>query len=536
MPEETKHNAAPTTEAPNASAALSASNPNPHDKHYPHTAGEKLFNAGTYYGIGWILNAITSVVITDQVRNVRGAPLFDSVAERFKDSAMFRQGKLQNAEEKAIGSQAFGQLTDKLKQEVAREHGAEAFIQTHPEHSKSFNAKLGHVLEQFEADVKLAKQNKPAENLQKIIGEHFKDGHEDGFLEKLKLGMETALSKRKAGSLFTITALCSGGFIFMFPIKWLEDRKEKLVIKADDMLGQKDKTFEEQQLIEARHKQIAREPDQSLGSVFASRLAGVGLVLGINYGLGQPKNILSHMGIQYKGNDHYFEKAGEKISHYLQNPANPKLKSMSDGWIKKFDKTNATLVAEKGEQFAQSGATRLGRLAEFSVADMGYSFIAATTMYVTSRLLSVFAMEKKTAQEANAQLPSDLHMPVSQAPATNAAPQTSKSSTLEGMVDVPAPLEKESYAVHGHTVQTAEAVASSTMDAPESKISSARHAGHAAHAEHHKNQDAAHAEHAHHDKHEKHDAHSSKRHFDKSVSYSEMAKQSQQHHGSELGA
>ncbi len=478
------------------------SNTNPHNKHYPHTTGEKIFNAITYYAIGWIANAGISVVVTDYVRNKKGAPVFDELAERFKDSWAFRQGKPKSDQEKQQGEKAFSTLKDALKTKAA---GNQIFAKNNPEHVENYSKSLADLFDKFEEDIK----SKSRTNLTQIIKEHVPEAaKEKGYIDKLTMGLETALSKKKAVSQITLAALCTGGFIFMFPIKWLEDKKEKIISKTDAALGQKNKTYEEQKLIEARHKQVANEPDQSWSSIFAGRLAGVATVIGINYAFAQQKNPLSHIGIPFKGNDYYFHKWGKAIAGVFRNENNPKMKKMSDGWLEKFDKTNEKLVKAKGEQYMLDSETRFARLAEFSVADIGYSFIAATTMYISTRIIGAFFGNPRHESE-----PEPTQQQTANTSTTTADTAEISSVSTKSVITDDKP-NATNFSVNGHTVNSPDTT-------PVSKVSAVSHLGNT--QEHKKQTHHKEAQHT----------HTSKREHEKSISYAEMAKQTK-HHTAEL--
>jgi len=383
-------------------------------KPLPHTTGEKIFDFADWYGIGWLTNAGISVVAADYVANKKGAYAFDKMAEGAKDTKLFRVGDIKTAEQAQEGAKAYKLLGDMFKQEIA----GDGFNHDNKAHAEQFQGKVDEiftVLKNNQKDIKAGKMPAQLEELAQKSGAEPK---------ALLHGVEEVLSKSKAKSMLTLMSLMSGGFILMAPIKLAEDHKEQVVAKIDNMLGKKDKSLDEQAQIEARHKQIAEEPNQTWGSVFSGRILGLVPIMTFNKLFATKDNVFAKQG--FKGTDAGFEHLAEKMTDGLKSVAPETYAKLET----KFEQDNAELVgtikskvmreqmpnamventvagaaekesanlvalenmAEKASQkFKMSGAARMNKIASFGVADVSYSLVAATvTMMISKAIAPLF--------------------------------------------------------------------------------------------------------------------------------------------------
>ena len=385
----------------------------------PSTTGEKIFDFMDWYGIGWLFNAGISVVAADYVTNKGGAYAFDKLADSAKDLRVFRVGEIKTAPQAIAGAKAFKDLGDMFRDEVAKAHEADAFNPSNEKHAEAFTAKVDSVFKTLKEHKSLIKEGKIPDEITALA--------QKASVEPLALlhGAEEVLSKSKSKSMLTLLSLMSGGFALMAPIKIAEDHKEQIVSKIDDMLGKKDKSIDEQAHIEARHKQLASEPNQTWGSVMIGRVAALTPIITFNTLLGSKDNILAKKG-DFKGVDHAFDLAGEKIADGIRwamptASKNIEAKFQSDNVQLVEDVKNKIVKADlpkalvegksaaaidKQEQliasveemagkaskaFEMSGARRMNKIAGYAVADVTYSLVAATaTMFASKAIAPLF--------------------------------------------------------------------------------------------------------------------------------------------------
>lgn len=381
-------------------------------KKLPRTTGEKIFDFTDWYGMGWLANAAISVVATDYLANKRGAFSFDQAASNLKDNPVFRVGDVKNVEQALNGAKAYKELGDVLRSEVA---AGRVFDVKNEQHLVDYHNEVDKVFKILKTHQKDLKEGKIPEEFAKMA-EKAKVNP-----EHLLHGVEEVLSKSKAKSMLTLLSLMSGGFAIMVPIKVLEDHKEQIVSSLDNALGKNNKSLDEQHAIEARHKQIAEEPNQTWASVLGGRVIALVPVLTLTKVLGSKDNPLASVG--FKGMDVMFEEAGKHAVNVFDKAMPETSQKIQDT----FDKTNATLVedvkakilksdlptalvdslkpdamakeeqnidsvlrmAEKAaESFQMSAKSRMNKIAGYSIYDVSLSLLAASITMVASKTIA----------------------------------------------------------------------------------------------------------------------------------------------------
>ncbi len=267
------------------------------------TGGEKLFDWGTYFGIGWLANAFISVKASQMSADgsARG-PNENVVAYGIRKGLHTMRSSAVDVAQKGIDdiyqkgdayemrNAVIGNIPDQTLNGI--EDAQTAFFNNYVDNNHSFDAlatQLGKTPEQIQA----VRDN--------MVGH-----------QRWRTGAET----------FAATvALSAGGFALMIPIKLLEDHKlpitkhlDKVVDQVNEMTGQgfvseydKNKTMEKRQ---ERYDHIASERKQSWSSVLTSRVLGA-IPFYLAYPLLAKKdNIISGASAKISGHDYANPDAG----------------------------------------------------------------------------------------------------------------------------------------------------------------------------------------------------------------------------------
>jgi hypothetical protein len=340
------------------------------------TGGEKLFNAGVYYGIGWGVNTASSVYLTDKALN--------------KQSGMFGAWeKLYNAREVA---QNWAQecATKLLQKPEILEEAAEAFKKVAGKELNNQN--LYHLWEQ---------EGRSFEKLAKTLGLELEQTLTPETMRELRdYIVQNEANGAGAKSLATIFLLCTGGFLTLIPVKLLEDHKLPLVQFLDEhvvdkflaLTGHAPQTEAEQQQRDAtrqqRYQQIEHEPHQTWASEFASRMMAVIPIYTAHTLTGGEYNIIKSGGARLAGVDYvnpdknvgfagvgnYLEKAGEYVGNKVLKVA--------------------------PEAYRPFGSVdRFKQNAQWLTGDCCYTWVSATLTYLGSRLLAPILGKKEEGEE-----------------------------------------------------------------------------------------------------------------------------------------
>jgi hypothetical protein len=310
-----------------------------------HTGGEKVFDIGTYYGIGWVVNALSSVYLTDKaIRSQAGWEwLYNGRVNLIKTFTEFGEKFIEKPE-----------LWDVFK--------------NHPEFA-------GKALTNQACYDLWEKSGGSFENLAAKLGGSFTTENVKQIRDYIvhNEAMHSSMS-----ALAGIALLCSGGFLLMEPIKQLEDHKldivkfldEKVVDPLAGLTGHAPPSEEEKQQRQARYEELAAAPKQTRASILVSRLAAVLPIWAAHVACSQPNNIIKAgaakvAGVEYVnpnpnvgfgGGDHYFDAAGNAVGGFIA----PNAKDPAA-----FNKNTGLLIN-----------------------DFSYSLVAATATYWFTRLFA----------------------------------------------------------------------------------------------------------------------------------------------------
>lgn len=221
-----------------------------------------------------------------------------------------------------------------------------------------------------------------------------------------------------ARSLFSVIALLPGGYIVLFPVKWMEDRKPEIVKTLDKWFGPKNPDENTEKLIEARHSYLDAAPKLSWGDMFKGRTLPVLGIVATHFAFASDKTNIVNIATgkdTFKGLNHYINKSGNFLYKSTKESRNQTIRNAADSLEKHLDKGItkhvSTLAVEdqkfykmekNGTEWTRNGNDRLrGYLSNISV-DLLYSAIVAAATFVIGHL-SAFKREENQEIKRNAQ-------------------------------------------------------------------------------------------------------------------------------------
>ena len=394
------------------------------DKEAPKTTGEKAFNYGAYWGLGWVANATTSIWLTDKATQGFGYPYFDKSANFLKSYWPFATKKIPEG-----SAEKGAKIFEAFKQEV--QNGK---IQIDGASKDMPIDKIEEKIDEYFGKAKMDSGKRLShggraefvtENLQKVrpnlVSSELK--HANKIKTHVKDFFKDSSAKASARSMGTLLALMSGGFLYMIPIKLLEDHKLDHVKRLDNYFSPENQRTEvEQAQFEARYHELEQEPQQTWTSELAGRMLAVIPTISIHHTFAPKDNIVSKFGKDFKGLNHYYRKYGNNIGDSLRNTH-----TVGKG-VQKLDKAyarNLKELAKKNPEQADhfttdpSGITRSNALVENSIIDSFYSLLVASGTYVSTRFTNELLNGNKKANCSQC----DTH-------ATHTTPQETPSSVL----------------------------------------------------------------------------------------------------------
>lgn len=228
------------------------------------------------------------------------------------------------------------------------------------------------------------------------------------FKDKTKEGLSLARS------LFSVIALLPGGYIVLFPVKWMEDRKPEIVKTLDKWFGPKTPDENTEKLIEARHSYLEAAPKLSWGDMFKGRTLPVLGIVATHFAFASDKTNIVNIATgkdSFKGLNHYINKTG---GYLYENTKGSRFESVRSTVKKVEDHLDRGLERYKAKKPSDatfytkengaslSGTDRMrGYMNNISV-DLLYSAIVAAATFVLGHL-SAFKREEKQELKRNAQ-------------------------------------------------------------------------------------------------------------------------------------
>ena len=404
------------------------------------TAGEKIFDASAYWGLGWLANASFSVWLTDKIAQGGGYRFFDEKAHSFGKKWPFVQRKLSD-ESIAAGKSHLKnfqqiifdggtELAEKLEQ--ASDNGKNARLKLPDIEAMKAEGKLDHeVLREIKKSLKTYSEHHTVShgNIAQFIVEHSPQlkTQEQQFsaLGQVEDYYKFGTAKGKARSMGVLLTLMSGGFALMAPIKFLEDHKEGIVTKLDDIISPEDKrSAAEAAAIDARHHKIAEEPKQTWGSELAGRSIALVPILGTHFAFGNQANVLSKWGREFAGLDNEAKRLAAKTTELLEstratkgmmekaygfnqkkiNKLQSKYEEMSsDPSLTKAQREAAARAEKHFKYVLNDGKEKTKAIFSYANLDAGYSLAAASMTYGATRLTNKWFNHDKP--EAESQSP-----------------------------------------------------------------------------------------------------------------------------------
>jgi hypothetical protein len=111
------------------------------------------------------------------------------------------------------------------------------------------------------------------------------------FISKIKPSKTGAAAIKEADSWITVTTMVMMGNLFLLPVKWLENRKPKIVRWLNDKQNEKHPPSEQERAEQEKSLALLdREPKQTWGSLLGGRAFGLAAVYGVLYGIGTKNN------------------------------------------------------------------------------------------------------------------------------------------------------------------------------------------------------------------------------------------------------
>ena len=361
--------------------------------------GEKVFDAGTYWGLGWIANTAFGVWMTDKAAQGAWYPAFDKFADTAKDSWPFVTRKLKPESIKE-GKKVFDQfrseildssdgLAEKLHDSAVK--GAELPLPNIKELNKAEGTRHEKLREIKQGLKKYSQHHKVSHgNMARFIVQNSPGikTKEEAFeaIGAVEDYLKEGTAKGKARSMGVFLTLMMGGFSVMAPIKFLEDHKEGAVTWLDDVISPEDKrSASEAAAIDARHEVIANEPEQTWTSELSARAIALVPTLAIHFNLGSQANIFSKWGKEFKGFEHYTDKAGVEAGAFLRKKGYTKnIDARHTADIEKLAQENPN-QAKHFKHVIKNGEKRTDNILGFTALDLGYAFGMASMTYGASR-------------------------------------------------------------------------------------------------------------------------------------------------------
>lgn len=387
-----------------------------HDANAPEeTGGEKLFNATSWYGLGWVANALSSVFLTEYAINRPDSRLLGFInlyearkglegllqggANRITDwlkpqdieqvQRLFSDNAPQLEAQCAGATQAIRAIVATLNQQVNQPDGMTI--------NKAFH----------ELYDKMGGKNGGFENIAKAI-----DGSATAQqMEQLKNHLvRMDVSKKTVVTLAAIIALCSGGFLLMAPIKWMEDNKRDLVDFFDHkVIDPINAAFGNAPLTDADIRELEakrqarydyienHEAKQTWGSVLSSRFLTLLPIYALHMAWWNEENVVKaaheKLSGQYLNPDPSVSFGG--VKHYLRMLTDP-----VGGFV--YDRMMpASMQSGLATHAMHPSDTHTPRewvqeKTEWLATDFAYSLLAATATFHLSRL---FAKEQEEPQQ-----------------------------------------------------------------------------------------------------------------------------------------
>lgn len=426
----------------------------PTNKLFGKTPGERMFNLLDWYGIGYVVNSAISIWAGDQARQGKFWPAFKKVNHGLGNSFLFRDRKgshphkflpletehldlfVDTVREHAVAAgsedirQAINQKlssinpgkeppfagnnTDSLYGSIRRTHLNHMFDAIDERHHTPI---IKRMLDQhIDEGGRLARFTKDeVAHLRSLTGKPEFTAEASRMFKTLANDSQALKTSRTNARVWTsFFMLSAGGWLLMFPIKWLEDYKAPIVKYWDNRYEKKHHLTEIQKdALHARHDELDKEPPQTYASVLIARLLSYPFVIGSYMLLGPRIKTMEHDGHEssswlakapgfknYKGTD--------TLVGNLASRANKRLEHWEP--YKNFDNSMYAKAKSRQEFFTESKQYRpdqalVGRFsakkgrAEDIIADTltetVYSLWMVTCTFVASRFTAAFFGKKQ---------------------------------------------------------------------------------------------------------------------------------------------
>lgn len=408
------------------------------------TRGGRLFDIGTWWGVGWIAgNAPMALWLFDKgIFREWQVPL-NRVTNFLLQKWPFQYG------DAAKGSEQLKQF-DKL-----RDH----FAERHPDIMRDPGVAQEGYQQLFHQHGKRKDIYNYVKNEASLAAE-FGEMSEKNFERVMKAGIRHYSSASKAKALASIVLFSGGGYAMMAPIKWLEDHKASIVRKLDQWFGPKDQTDEQKKNQEAYYQSLDNMPEQTWRSVIFGRMMGIFPLYAFHFGIAARDNVINRIGYRfgrkdplYKGFEHATDNMAEWSINKVKN-SGPRGAAFIEN-VERQAGEGTQAVMNKFQQRAASGDTKAqeildnnlftpidgktrlkSSLSNFIQVEFLYSGALASATYVFSHYIAPFFSSKKgnecnTAAPilADEKIPANDTLPPPQALAIETAPASEASQT-----------------------------------------------------------------------------------------------------------
>ncbi len=399
----------------------------------PPTRGETAFNIANWWGIGWMVNMLSSFWLADKATKLEWQPRLNWLTHK-----VVKQWPLRS-DVAAEGSEHVKQF-NKIAEAILKEPEHQARAADIAWETKTLEATGVEAQEGFRG---LFNRIGKAADVHKYVQGHpelktqFAESTVKDIETIMKAGFRYHTAYGKAKSVAGLMMLCGGGYLVMAPVKWLEDSKKDIVCWLDKKIGPSTPDAKTKEQIEARHDFLAHEPKQTWASVLLSRTAVMPLIYTVHFNMGSRDNIINRIGYKfgrkdriYDGFDHTSNELGKTIFNHLNNHENPSVRN----WVQKTEqrlgskvpqveavihakaahghefseeviregyyKTAGKPTDSPAERISKEGRDRLQGIVNNVFLESLYSFSVATTTFLFSRvfgpMFGVKSEEQKT--------------------------------------------------------------------------------------------------------------------------------------------
>ncbi len=265
----------------------------------PSSAGEQVFNWGTYAGVNWGINTAISVAATEIGFNRPGEYNFlyngrEALVSKFQEGG----AALLNM----ATSDDLISLKDRFLEQASTLTG---------DNNEAFQKLLDEGLNK-QALYTLYAEHGGFEGMAEQLGEGFTS---DSVKDVCDLMVKEQANIQSYSALATIISLCAGGFALVIPLMKLEENKLSLVKWADQHIvdpfnkitGNAPETeqekLEQQEQRQAGYTKIENEPKQGFASEFLSRVFTLVPVYALHMAWSKPENLVKTAGGMITGNE-----------------------------------------------------------------------------------------------------------------------------------------------------------------------------------------------------------------------------------------